>query len=52
MQSETDPSNFSYELTQYLTEFLPTTWTQYRAKTRFVGGAMEAQVADRGASCL
>jgi hypothetical protein len=37
-QSEIDPSNFSSELTQYLTEFLPADWTRYTTKAKFVGG--------------
>jgi hypothetical protein len=39
--SETDPSNFSVELAQYVDEILPSDWLRYRVAAKFAGGHLK-----------
>jgi hypothetical protein len=41
---ELDPSNFAFELAQYVDELLPFDWLAYRMKTGFAGGRVKRQL--------
>ncbi|MGQ0812729.1 MAG: hypothetical protein ACT4OO_16095 [Nitrospiraceae bacterium] len=42
--SETDASNFSVELAQYVHEVLPAGWTGFRIRTNFAGGFLKRRL--------
>jgi hypothetical protein len=41
---ESDPTNFSVELSQYVNEIFPADWTKYKVTAKFVGGRMKRRL--------